>query len=225
MSTSPFKRDLQTLRETPKRLASLPAWLKGETRTIQKNDRWSEGYKQQRIQLANETARQEIETLQGQAQAAEQNLRRKIDTVLAGDKPVGEAAVARELAVGRAWQRAARLLDSGQADAIQLIREAADSKDLTMLQAFREELPAYLRAKGQKSISDIALSLIDDLETPLLPPAQQEAKAVRLELERGLPQLGTTAQLVSRSIATGESLTVVPAWEWREVIGVEGEAR
>lgn len=168
---------------------------------------------------------QEIEDLQSQAQTAEQNLRRKIDTVLASDKPIGEAAVARELAVGRAWQRAARLLDSGQADPIELIREAVDAGDLTMLQAFREELPAYLRARSQKSLSDVALGLIDDLETPLLSPAQQEAKAMRLELERDLPQLGTTAQLVSRSIATGETLTVVPAWQWREVIGVEEEAQ
>lgn len=222
MSTSPFKKDLQTLRETPKRLSAIPAQIKEATRKIQSDSRFADSYKQAQAQQARTAANQQIEGLQSQAQSAEQNLRQKIDSILAGDKPEGDAAVARELAVGRAWQRAARLLDSGQADAFMLIREAADSGDLTMLQTLREELPAYLRAQGQKSISDNALAVIDQLETPLLPPAQQEAKAVRLELERGMPQLTSAVSFTKEAIETDRPLTVIPDWAWREVIEVGG---
>jgi hypothetical protein len=220
MTNTILKSDLDVLRNTPKKLAAIPTKLERDIAAVKSDSRFNETYKAERIRLLREAASQQIESLHQAAQNTEQSLRKKITSSVNQKPASNEATIARELALDRAWRRSERLLDSGEADAMSLIQEAAQSSDLTMLQALREELPSYLRAKGQTSISKLAVDLITKLETPLLPPAQREAREAEIELERGMPQLNSATHFI-RGAVNGDRVTIIPAWEWKQTLSVQ----
>jgi len=220
MTNVSLKTDLEVLRNTPKRLAAIPVKLERDIAAVQSDTRYSDAYKAERIKPIREAATQQVETLYQSALAAEQSLRKKITASLNQKPSSDEATIARELGLDRAWRRSERLLASGEADAMSLIQEAAERGDLTTLQALREELPSYLRAKGQTSIVKLSLDLINKLEAPLLPPALRSAREVELELERGMPQLNSAAEFI-RWALRGDRVTVIPDWEWKKTINIE----
>lgn len=216
--SNPMQFKIGVLRATPKRLAAILPKLESQIQAIRADARFAEPYKAEQIGQARAAAREQLETLYQSAVVAEQGLRKNITEAL-NEKPVGEEALARELALDRAWRRVERLLEAGE-DPTTLIREAAEAGDLTSLQALKEELPAFLRAKGQTPVVKPALDLITRLETPLLSPEHREVRAVELELSASMPQLNSAVEFVRMGIE-GQPVTVIPDWPHKQIIRVD----
>lgn len=216
-----FKSDLKTLRSTPARLAQISAKLARDIQAVRSDQRYSDAYKSEQIDALRANARQQVEGLREAAKTTERRLREKI-TATRNEQPTGDAALVRELAIGRAWRRAERLLNTGS-DAIGLIQEAAEASDLMMLNALREELPTFLRSTGATPTIQPALKLIDRLELPLLGPDQQAAREVEAEIASGLPQLNSAIEFIGWAIS-GQDIKVIPGWAHREVINIPQES-
>ncbi|HXG66365.1 MAG TPA: hypothetical protein VNO70_14800 [Blastocatellia bacterium] len=214
--------ELRTLRATPAKLAAIPQKLRKDIAAIQKDSRWAESYKQQQVERLRGEARREYTTLVLAARDAEQKIRKEIKAALnpAADSP--EAEMARELKLSRAWARVQRSLDSGLG-LIQTIQEAAEFGDLAALQAMREELPSYLRSKGQDELINRALEVLGKVEMPLLPPEQREAREVETEVNRGWPQLTATTEWIEMALNGDNGVSVVPGWEWKKTITIPQE--
>ena len=154
------------------------------------------GKMQARTELAG-TVLPKIDALQQDAQKTVESLEARIKTALAGPPLSTQDALLREQQMMRAWQRIKGVLDGItspvlmvnriQGFANEALAQIGDAGRPT-IQALREELPAYLEARGI-NVWPQADSLITQAEAPSLTPVQRAAQQMAYVCESGWPRL------------------------------------
>jgi hypothetical protein len=213
--------DLRALRGIPQRIADILLALRRERQRIA-GDRMlsAEGMAAQR-QQATQRAETALQALADEAASAERRIRQAVAAVTAKVLDP-QAALLRELQVQRAWNRFRAMLEAG-ADPLAAVERA--SGDLVAIQALREELPAYLEARGATELIVAAQEVLDRLERPLLPPVARRARDILAEVDAGMAQLRMAFAHAGAEVAGDWDVTaVIPAWERGSVLQVSEPA-
>jgi hypothetical protein len=130
----------------------------------------------------------------------------------------------RETQVSRVWARQKGQLDNmPDAYAVmraarQLLADAAAQGDGVAVQALREELPSYLKARR---MTDPGLA--DELakaEMPFLSGAARAARQLEGELQVAWPRILAGFQMARRDLAGQSHLSILPGWREGERIQV-----
>lgn len=202
--------DLRLLRGIPQRIADLLLALRRERQRIAGDRMLSpEGMAAQR-QQATQRAESALQALADEASAAEQRIRQRIAAVTANEPGDVQQALLREMRVSRAWQRYRALLGAG-ADPLAVVERATG--DAVAIQALRDELPAYLEARGSVEIIEPVVDALDRLERPLLAPVVRRARDIAAELDAGMAQLRMALAHAGAEISGDwQAATVLPAW-------------
>lgn len=214
--------DLRVLRGIPQRIADILLALRRERQRIAGDRMLSpEGMAAQR-QQATGRAETALQALADEASAAERRIRQRVAAVLAGEALPAQEALLREMQITRAWQRFKALLDTG-ADPLQIVERAAG--DRVAIQALKDELGAYLEARGSVDLIAAATEALDRLARPLQPPVARRARDILAEVDAGMAQLRQAIAHAEAEIdGTWAMATVLPAWERGAVLQVSEPA-
>jgi hypothetical protein len=212
------------LRAVPEQAAAIAIEVQRQVAQISLDDRLSPAGKKDAENQARNKGLQQLDQLYQSALDDVRSLEQAIDQATA--RPAGDAQeqLLRELQVQRAWQRAARLLDAmpdGPAVARQLdalIQDAARVGDRAMLQALREEVPAYLQARRMPDLD--VLDRIAEAEAPHLPPVARAALQVEKQARAGWPRVQAAIQMARNNVSGMGGLYSLPGWHPTEQLNI-----
>ena len=225
--TSSFFGDLNKLRSGPQNVAAILTAYRAKVKTINADSRLNEQAKRDDREAASNEALLALIEIDATAKTVQDSLIGKIKASLTV-KLEPQEALAAELRQGRAWERAKMLL-AAKVEPFTVIQRAGDAGDRDMLTVLAAELPTWLEAaQYPTSYINEALAAIRKAERPTLDERQALARNIEDELNKGMPQLQAAINMGRFDLTSKDqgraAITVIPAWEHKEVLNVEEAA-
>jgi hypothetical protein len=197
-----LRRPAGRIRRANPRLARAVADFRRAADRIEADRRFTDEHRAERIAELRAELLNKVDALQREAEDDLAHARKRTAPP-SSSKDAGERLL-REHQLDRAWRRTRELLDAGR-DPVEVGQRLVDSGDRLAFEALVAELPSYLELKssGETTVQiderrATYLSALRAIETPLLSPAEAEAREALGEAERALGTLSANVQNVAR---------------------------
>lgn len=175
-------------------------------------------------------ALENLEQVQGGAEAVRQGIMLLIDDAIGAALPSPRAPAEVEEERGRdeSWERVQRDLDGVaepgriQRAVEEIAAEAARASDSATLRALRERLPDYLAGRGITVPATEVAARVDEIEAQGMAPMQRAAVLTRAALTAGWPRVMHAMELARAEISgRGSRLDVLPGFGPDEQVRIE----
>ena len=224
MLTDRVEGHMTTLRNTPRAFAGVLVEWRAAREKVQRNPRLKPEAIRADVDQVRVDAIGKVTQIHNTAMAARDQVAPLLEMHAQSGPEAPDAQLAREVAATRMWARWKPLLDRSMLGVEELIDR--EMTNLPGLQVLLDELPDYMRARGDRAeVIDAFTGKARQYETALLPPVQRLARQLQAEIETGMTNLESARNWALAALTPYSSMevNVLPDWPKGASIAVGAE--